>query len=253
MILYDYIKIWRRFMKKYSIENCKYLSYECGNHIEIVFFTAENGLTFNRRTEEGKENLSNIKKWFDVEKVVYLNQTHSNIVHKFHNNDEIINSEGDGIITNNKNTAIGVFTADCVPIILVDSSKEVISAIHSGWRGTYDNIVGNAIRKMKESYGCKPEELHVYIGPHNRACCYEVSEELIHKFNENPLFNENINRGRKLNLEECIKIEILNEGVKKENINSTEQCTFCSKDLKLFSYRREDEKEGRMFSFVYIR
>ncbi|MEG0773274.1 peptidoglycan editing factor PgeF [Clostridium sp.] len=240
-------------MKKKSIEDYKYISYECGDDIEVVFFTAENGLTFNRRTEKGQENLNKIKKWFNVEKIVYLNQIHSAIVHIFENNKEVINSEGDGIITSNTNTAIGVFTADCVPVILVDKAKRIISAVHSGWRGTYDNIVGKTVNMMKETYNCNPEEMKIYIGPHNRECCYEVSEELIHKFNTNPLFKGKISQGRMLSLEKCIKIELLNENVKEENINFTRQCTFCSKDLTFFSYRREEEKEGRMYSFVYMK
>lgn len=241
-------------MKTCSIEMYEYLSYDCGEQIEVVFFTAKNGLNFNRRTEQGQRNLKNIKKWFGVENVVYLNQTHSTEVHIFNYNHEVINSEGDGIITNNINTAIGVFTADCVPIILVDKFQKVMGAVHSGWRGTYDNIVGKAIEKMKEHYKCNPKNIHVYIGPHNKDCCYEVSEELIHKFNTNPLFKGNIiNRERMLNLEECIRIELLNQGIIEENINSTNQCTFCNNDFELFSYRREGEKEGRMYSFVYMK
>lgn len=247
-------------MEKNHVEDYQYLSYNCGEHIEVVFFTAHKGLTFNRRTEEGQKNLNNIKRWFGVKEVVYLNQIHSNIVHVFKDNKEVINSEGDGIITENTATAIGIFTADCVPIILVDKKKGAIGAVHSGWKGTYANIAGKAVELMKENYGCNPEELSIYIGPHNRVCCYEVSEELISKFKNNPLFSESllsekylINKGRYLNLEACIKIELITSGVKEENIISTEECTFCSSSLNLFSYRREDEKEGRMYSFVYIK
>ncbi|MPM84301.1 hypothetical protein SDC9_131372 [bioreactor metagenome] len=247
-------------MKKDCIEGFEYLTYSCGENIEVVFFTAGNGLTFNRRTEKGQESLNSIKRWFNVKEVVYLNQIHSDIIHIFSNNADIINSEGDGIITNNRETAIGVFTADCVPVIIVDKTKKVIGAVHSGWKGTYANIAGKAVEEMKETFGCNPEDLSIYIGPHNRSCCYEVSEELIQKFHTNPIFKDKvkskefkINEGRKLDLETCIKIQLLSYGIKEENINSTEECTFCSKNFKLFSYRREDEKEGRMYSFVYIR
>lgn len=237
-----------------NIEDYKGLTYKVGENIEIVFFTAEGDLTFNRRTSIGQNNLENIKNWFHIDKVAYLNQIHSDIIHIYNGNDHIINSEGDGLITDNKNTAVGVFTADCVPVILVDNCKGVVAAIHSGWRGTYENIVGKAIALMEEEYNCNIKDIKAFIGPHNRQCCYEVSEELIHKFKSLEMFkDEDISSGRMLSLENCIRIELKNKGVKDENITSTNQCTFCSKDFKLFSYRRENEKEGRMYSFVFIR
>lgn len=241
-------------MKKHKVEEFEYLSYKSGERIEVVFFTAKKNLSFNRRTEEGQKNLNKIKEWFNLEKVVYMNQIHSDIVHIFNNNDEIINSEGDGLVTNNKNTAIGIFTADCVPILLTDETNNTIAAVHSGWRGTYENIVGKALDTMVNKYNCNPQNIKAFIGPHNKECCYEVSEELIKKFKSLPLFrDEEINFNRNLNLENCIKIQLSNKGLINDKIISANQCTFCSKDLKLFSYRREEEKEGRMYSFVYIK
>jgi len=240
-------------MSKLTVEDFEYLSYNSGEKIGVIFFTAKNNLSFNRRTEEGQNNLNNLKKWFSLNKVVYLNQIHSDIIHIFENNDEVINSEGDGLITNNKNTAIGVFTADCVPIILTDEVNNTIAAVHSGWRGTAANIIGKAIDIMVNEYHCDPKNIKAFIGPHNKDCCYEVSEELIDKFKNLPQFKDKkVNNGRKLSLENCIKIELMDKGLGIDKIISTNQCTFCSKELNLFSYRREDEKEGRMYSFVYI-
>lgn len=241
-------------MNKHKVEEFEYLSYKSGERIEVVFFTARKNLSFNRRTEEGQKNLNKLKEWFNLEKVVYMNQIHSDIVHIFDNSDDIINSEGDGLVTNNKNTAIGIFTADCVPILLTDETSNTIAAVHSGWRGTYENIVGKAIDTMVNKYNCNPQNIKAFIGPHNKECCYEVSEELIEKFKNLPLFmDKDINFKRNLNLENCIKIQLLNKGLTSNKIISANQCTFCSKDLKLFSYRREEEKEGRMYSFVYIK
>ena len=86
--------------------------------------------------------------------------------------------EGDAIITNVKNVIIGVFTADCVPVILVDEENKVIAAIHSGWRGTFESITLKTIKKMKEEFNTNEINIKAYIGPHIRKCCYEVSEEL---------------------------------------------------------------------------
>ena len=90
--------------------------------------------------------------------------------------------DGDGIVTKEKNVAIGVFTADCVPIVLVDTKNKIIDALHSGWKGTLNNIASQGVKVMKETYGADENYIKAFIGPHNKSCCYEVSEELIDTF-----------------------------------------------------------------------
>ncbi len=214
----------------------------------FIFSTGENHLNFNKNIDEGKENLNNIKKWFLLEEVCYLDQVHSSIVRNFKDKDK----EGDAIITNKFNRAVGVFTADCVPILLYDKENEAIGAVHSGWRGTYENIVINTLKKMKENYNTKAENIIASIGPHIKDCCYEVSYELINKFKEDKIYNDyNINYKRNLNMEACILAQLSNVGVKNENIIRANLCTMCSSDPKFYSYRKEGNI-GRQFSFVYL-
>ena len=105
---------------------------------EVVFSTAEDNRSFNRNTKEGILALESIKKDFNVDEVIYIKQIHSDKVLNYDNQVDFIENEGDAIITNKKNVAIGVFTADCVPVIAVNEVDGVIAAIHSGWRGTFD-------------------------------------------------------------------------------------------------------------------
>ena len=100
---------------------------------------------------------------------------------------------------------------------------------------------------MKEKYGC--ENIKVIIGPHVRQCCYEVSEDLAEKFSEE--FGKEVCNGRMLNLEKCVEIQ-LKGIVKKENITSTRICTYCEKEVKMHSYRQDQEKSGRLFSSIFI-
>ena len=95
------------------------------NKTKVVFSTAEEEKNFNRNTEEGCKNLNNLKKEFNVDNVIYLKQVHSDKVFVFHGEKEkeLIEKEGDALITNVRNSIIGVFTADCVPIILVDENN----------------------------------------------------------------------------------------------------------------------------------
>ncbi len=84
-----------------------------------------------------------------------------------------------------------------------------MAAVHSGWRGTYEQIVISTINKMKENYGTNPKNIIVSIGPHIKECCYEVSWDLINKFKENKMYNDhNINNKRNLNMEKCILAQL---------------------------------------------
>ncbi|GAA0121523.1 MAG: peptidoglycan editing factor PgeF [Clostridium argentinense] len=238
-------------MRKLNICNYEFVAYK-EEDINIVFSTSKNNLNFNKRTKEGKNNLDSLKKIFKLNEVIYLNQIHSDIV-RIYENDNITDLDGDGIITSKNKSAIGVFTADCVPVIIIDNKKKVIAAVHSGWKGTFNLIVTKTIEKIIDKYHCDEKDLKIYIGPHNRQCCYEVSEDLIEKFKTLHIYrDENINNGRYLNLEECIKVQLAKFNIKKDNIYSTNICTYCNSEYELYSYRKEYEKEGRLFSFVYI-
>ncbi|MGL5087706.1 MAG: polyphenol oxidase family protein, partial [Clostridium sp.] len=152
-------------------------------NIKIIFSTAQNHRSFNRHNEEGIRNLESIKEEFNVLGVEYLQQVHSDKAYVYNKSYKNIKSEeGDAIITNEKDVAVGVFTADCVSIIIVNEEKTVIAAVHSGWKGTFNSIVTRTINKMKKEFDISVSNTKVYIGPHIRQCCYEVSEELKEKF-----------------------------------------------------------------------
>ena len=158
--------------------------------------------------------------------------------------------DGDAIIKNKKNVGIGVFAADCTPVIVYDKEKQVIAAVHSGWRGTFENIIKETIEKIYSRYG--ETELTAVIGPHIKKCCYEVSEELIDKFKSiDYLKDRNINNGRNLDLTAIIKIQLENLNV--NTIKDLSMCTHCSESIKFHSYRKEKENSGRIFSAIVIR
>lgn len=237
-----------------KIEDYEFLTKEVNENISVYFSTAKGDLNFNKALEEGRYNLQRLKEWFDAKEVVYLSQVHGSDVAIYNGDNSLKNSDGDGIVTDNKDTIIGVFTADCVPVILVDPVKNIISAVHSGWKGTFMDIAAHAVDKMVDNYNSRPEDIKVFIGPHNRVCCYEVSEDLIRKFKENEIFSDgDISEGRNLNLAECIKIGLRKKGIKEENITDLEICTYCNKEHELFSYRHEGQQYGRMFSFIMIK
>ena len=226
------------------------------NNTKVVFSTAMEDKSYNRNTEEGVNNLNNLKKEFNVKNLIYLKQIHSDMVITYNGEDEksVIQKEGDAIITDVKDTIIGVFTADCTPVIIVDDEKKVLAAVHSGWKGTFKSITKKTIEKLVSVYDVNIENLKVYIGPHIRQCCYEISEELKQKFIEEKDIDESrLFKGRNLSMEECILKDLKDLGVKDENINSINLCTHCEKDVKLFSYRGSNGDYGRLFAFTFIK
>lgn len=222
--------------------------------LNIIFSTAKNNRSFNRNTDEGIKNLNSIQKDFNLEKIIYLKQVHSDIVYKYEKGDKaLIDKEGDGLINNIENTAIGVFTADCVPIIIIDDNNNM-AAIHSGWKGTYNSIVSRTLDMMKNEFNTNFNNVKVFIGPHIRQCCYEVSLELKEKFLEKTKINEDILfKGRNLSLEECILKDIRSFNIKEDNIYTINLCTHCEEEIKLFSYRKSIGTYGRLFSFVFCK
>ena len=243
-------------MKKININNLKvfkdFLVIE-GEKVDVVFSTAKDSRSFNRNTEKGQKNINSLKEDFNVNEVVYLHQIHSDNVFVFEGDaEEFREYEGDSIITKEEKVIIGAFTADCVPVILVDEREGVIAAIHSGWKGTFNSITKKTIEKMIQEYDVKIENIKVYIGPHIRQCCYEVSEELKESFLNKTKINENeLFKGRNLNMESCILEDLRNINIKEDNIYTINLCTYCEKDIKLFSYRKSVGTYGRLFTFAY--
>ena len=236
-------------MERVLIGGYKFIKVNLGG-AEAVFSTGKNGLDFNKNTEEGQNNIQNIKEWFGVKKVGFLNQIHSDCVITY--DGEV--KEGDALITNKKNNAIGVFTADCVPILLYDKQSSAIAAVHSGWRGTFSCILLKTIEEMEKVYGTRAEDLVVYIGPHMHQCCYEVSEEIIDQFKNSEVYKGlDLANGRMLSMTNCIFHQLRIKGVDEDNINDLNICTFCNTEYELHSYRKSTNKYGRMFSFIYTK
>ena len=214
--------------------------------VNIMFSVATNDISYKLADGTAKINLERLKKEFNVEKVHYTNQVHGDLIINL-DEEESTQREADGLILSRKNEIAGIFTADCVSVILYDGDKEVISAVHSGWKSTIADISKKSATIMKEKYGC--ENIKVIIGPCICSCCYEVSEELAQKFESK--YGKGTTNGRMLDLKFAIK-EQLKGLVRNEDIKDLNLCTNCSTEYKLHSYRTSGVESGRMFSFAFI-
>ena len=83
---------------------------------------------------------------------------------------------GDGFVTDLRGVALAVLTADCFPVLLVDTKKKAVGAFHAGWRGTVKRIVEKGVGIMRLEFGSRPEDIHAAIGPGIQKCSFEVGE-----------------------------------------------------------------------------
>ncbi len=213
--------------------------------------------------EDSHNIVNNRKKFLEMlgaskdTKIILANQTHSdNIViiedrqtAGWLSHDDAI-ADCDALITAQKNLLIGVLTADCVPILLLDKNKGVVAAVHAGWKGTHKQIAYKTVTRMKEVFGCC--EISAVIAPSIGACCYEVGSELAEYFSDYPEAIECINGKCLLDLPLINKLQLQNAGVNNANIEMSGICTSCEND-NFFSYRKENGCSGRFLSVIGIR
>ncbi len=160
----------------------------------------------------------------------------------------------DAVITNRKNVLIGVQVADCVPILLCDIKRQVIGAVHAGWKGTAADILRKTIKAMTDRYYSSPDDILIAIGAGIRWCCYEVGREVIDVVSEATGSGEYfIKKGEKycLDLPTANKYQALSSGVPLKNIWISDECTFCLPE-KYCSYRYAKGTTGRQCGFIGI-
>ena len=163
----------------------------------------------------------------------------------------------DALITNEKNLALTVTCADCVPVFVYDPVRKAIGIAHSGWKGTAGEISGKTVEKMVSEYGCNPDDMIAGIGPCIGMCCYEVSREVYEEFIEfdyldKAWFFEKDNGKFDLDLARIIFGTLAYAGIRPENISISGLCTSCNNDV-LFSHRAQKGKRGTMAGMIMLK
>ena len=159
--------------------------------------------------------------------------------------------QGDALITATPYLLVGVRTADCVPILLVEEKRRVVAAVHAGWRGTADNVVGQTVARMTEAFGAEPALVRAAIGPAIGGCCYEVGPEVADRLRDLFPERDDLDRRTKLDLPEANRRLLCRAGVPDDRIETGAPCCFCTPG-EFHSFRRDPRDPGRMLSFVGI-
>ena len=168
----------------------------------------------------------------------------------------------DAFVTSLEGVAIGVRTADCVPVLLYDPVKRVIAAVHSGWKETALHISIHTIALMKERFGCDPSTMKAVIGPAIGPRSFQVGEEVVEKFREEGFPMERIwtyegegngtpmSGGHHLDLFGANVFLLEKAGIRSGNIQVAGIDTFT--DTSFFSARREGVKCGRIINSIRL-
>lgn len=219
-----------------------------------------------------------------LDQVVSLRQIHSTLIWRAGENGLPTDTAGDGLITRSPETWLVIRSADCLPILLADTRQWIVAAVHAGWRGTLGRIVEKTVGEMRAAWNCRPADLKAAIGPGIRACCYEVSVDLLDAFTARfsyarELFHQpgsdemrlrfpNLfltgappghagdprwapEERARLDLAEANRRQLLAAGLQPEAIEVLPDCTACHPEL-FFSYRRQGARAGRMWAIIGI-
>lgn len=196
------------------------------------------------RAEAVDENLRRLAVAAKAAELLTISQVHGlNIVQ------DLPSAEADAIWTRRAHVAVGVRTADCLPILIEDLEGRRVAAVHAGWRGVIGQLAPSVVRLFAQS-GATASSLRVAVGPAIGRCCFEVDGDLPQRFRE--IFGADVVVGGypkpHLDLGLAVRNALEAEGVLPINIEVLPHCTKC--DERFFSHRRDSGVTGRHLSFI---
>jgi YfiH family protein len=218
-----------------------------------------------------------------------LRQVHSDVAHVVCNFWERQSPDwrlpvatGDAAVTRLPGVLLSVQVADCVPILLADTKRRVVAAVHAGWRGTLARIAAKTLGRMQQEFGTRPQDVVAALGPAIGRCCYQVGPEVAQQFAaqfpaaadwfDGPFARLAEGEDQNwlpwltmmppghlpepervhLDLRAANRFQLLEAGVPAKHIAVSALCTRCRADL-FFSYRREGAGTGRLLALIGIR
>lgn len=197
-------------------------------------------------------------------KAVFCRQVHSNRVQRVSEMDALVDPHGfsrgeaDGMVSNTPGLALGVFYADCIPILLYDPCKKAVGAVHSGWRGTAGAIVQVAVEQMVTAFGSRPSDLLAAVGPGIEAACFETHRDVPDALAENlaaavlePFLRRAAGGKYWVDLKGIIALQLEQAGLRRGQISLSSLCTACHPEL-FWSHRRLGERRGNQAAMIAL-
>lgn len=203
--------------------------------------------------------LADVKKLMHLDSLVLLRQIHSTLGVSVSETElnHLLQSkvEGDYLTTQGEHIGLGVYTADCLPIIFYDTCNRAVGICHAGWVGSVKQIALETLESMQKTYGTELHHLRIFFGPSARVCCYEVTPEFAKHLDAFPFKDQLIIEvGEKLHFDLPLFNKLLLEsyGVRKEAFHMNYNlCTICNPSF--CSSRRNKESMDRQLTIVALK
>jgi hypothetical protein len=142
--------------------------------------------------------------------------------------------------------------ADCQAVLLFDPVRQVIAAVHCGWRGSVQNILSQVLQVMMENYATAPADVQAVISPSLGPCCAEF---INYRHELPPEFEQFMVRKNYFDFRQISRYQLVSAGMSDERIASANMCTCCNDDY--FSYRRacrlQNGQTGRNCSVIALK
>jgi polyphenol oxidase len=219
------------------------------------------GFLAGDRMEDVRRNQTLVEEAFGIAdgRLILMKQVHGGRI-------RVLDGEGtlpgglpecDGLITGRPGVALGIRTADCVPLFFVDRVRRVVGAAHAGWRGTALGIAAAMVETLAERFSSHREDLLAVIGPAIGPCCYQVDAPVFEAFSAMPGAGRFLRPCEEkerwmLDLALANRLQLREAGVPSENIFSVALCTACRQDL-FFSHRAAGGgRAGRQINLIML-
>ena len=204
-----------------------------------------------------RQGTRDISKTITATDFYWVRQVHGSTILVVNNERDfgrVTSKEADGLVYKKNRhilTTLSVRTADCVPILLEDSKRQMVGIVHCGWRGCSLNVVAIAIQRLIE-LGSTLSDITVAIGPAIGSCCYDIGldrQKILHDSFEQDL--EKREGLVKFNLIKTIFTQLMQKGICADHLDWKFFCTRCQKDY-FTSYRREGKDVTNMISYISL-
>jgi YfiH family protein len=195
---------------------------------------------------------------YDAARLFEVTQVHGVVVRGVVDGDEpraVRAEQGDALVSSMGGDAVGVRVADCLPLLLADPRTGCVAAVHCGWRGVAGSIVAASVAALVAA-GSRPQDLLAAIGPHIRACCFEVGDEVVAalaRVGEGAAFvRAGATAKPHVDLAVVVRVQLGALGVPAAQCADTGGCTRCD-GARFYSFRRDGAASGRHLAVIVPR
>ncbi len=190
------------------------------------------------------------------DRIFLVSQVHGHEVAEVRPEDDFAafaRQRADAVLSTRAGVACAIRTADCVPLLIADTGRRAVAAVHAGWRGVQARIAQHAVRRMLRA-GAEAASLIVAIGPHISVRAFEVGEEVAEGLRASSSTDGVVERpvrgGRpRVNLLSILLSQLEEVGVARSRVDVVEGCSHGEPE-RFFSYRRDGAHSGRMMSAI---